>query len=399
MAVENLHIAKIKVENYKSLRNSEIEFKEGLNIIIGKNGAGKSNLLEFIDKYVVVSPIRVVRSLRPSINFFVAFGYVKNKVRNLFSYFIERIKPAKSSNASYIFELTINKLDGHERTIIDEKLIFNDLVTRDEIFKKNKHLSDEFDMIRDTEKGLISFSFPEELLWLSKPTAMTIETDIEKFFTPNVNYSESQLFFKLEYEMEDDFFEEIIKLNLEDIKQKLIIYVSEFFNNIGLQTILDQYTIIKKIRLNPNINIYRAESRIIIENLYIDFYINNDWLPWSFLSDGTKRLFYLISECISRDRGVLLIEEPELGIHPHQLYKLLEFLKEQAKEKQIIISTHSPLVLDALNEKELNRIIIAEYSNGTKFRHLSKAEISKAKAYIKEVGDLSTYWLHSDLEK
>jgi len=62
-----------------------------------------------------------------------------------------------------------------------------------------------------------------------------------------------------------------------------------------------------------------------------------------------------------------------------KLYKILDFLKEQSKSKQIIISTHSPLALDVLNEKELDRIIIAEYDNGTKFRHLTKAEISKAK--------------------
>ena len=127
--------------------------------------------------------------------------------------------------------------------------------------------------------------------------------------------------------------------------------------------------------------------------------IGNDWLPWSYLSDGTKRLFYIITECISIENGIILVEEPELGIHPHQLFKLMDFLKEQSRTKQVIITTHSPMVLDILNENELDRITIAEYDKETKFLKLNEEQISKAKEYINEVGELSYYWLHSDLEK
>ncbi len=122
-------------------------------------------------------------------------------------------------------------------------------------------------------------------------------------------------------------------------------------------------------------------------------------MPWSYLSDGTKRLFYLVSECLTVDEGIILVEEPELGIHPHQLLKVLDFLKEQSRTKQVIISTHSPLALDVLKEDELDRIIIATYEKGTRFYHLTEEEKIKAKKYMNEVGELSYYWLHSNLEK
>jgi len=122
-------------------------------------------------------------------------------------------------------------------------------------------------------------------------------------------------------------------------------------------------------------------------------------MPWSYLSDGTKRLFYILTEVISSGEGLILLEEPELGIHPHQLFKVLQFLKDQSLEKQIIISTHSPLALDILNDTELGKITIANFSKGTKFTKLTKPQIEKAKKYMQNVGDFSSYWLHSDLEK
>ena len=123
-------------------------------------------------------------------------------------------------------------------------------------------------------------------------------------------------------------------------------------------------------------------------------------MPWSQLSDGTKRLFYLITEITNWTGGLILVEEPELGIHPRQFHLLMQFLKEEAEEKQIIMSTHSPQALNFLEESELLHILITYYDQkkGTLIKHLSTSQISKAKKYMKEVGFLSDYWMLSDLE-
>ncbi|HRG89368.1 MAG TPA: AAA family ATPase, partial [Chitinophagales bacterium] len=98
---------------------------------------------------------------------------------------------------------------------------------------------------------------------------------------------------------------------------------------------------------------------------------------------------------------LILVEEPELGIHPHQFHLVMQFLKEQAETKQIIISTHSPQALNYLNEDELSNILITKYDakKGTQVKHLTKPQINKAKKYMKEVGFLSDYWMMSDLEE
>ncbi|OGX90646.1 hypothetical protein BEN49_06215 [Hymenobacter coccineus] len=80
--------------------------------------------------------------------------------------------------------------------------------------------------------------------------------------------------------------------------------------------------------------------------------------------------------------------------------KLLLFLRQQSKKHQIIITTHSPQVLDMLEEDELDRITICELDQkkGTQFRKLKKAQIVTAKKYMQEIGFLSDYWRHGTLE-
>ena len=149
--------------------------------------------------------------------------------------------------------------------------------------------------------------------------------------------------------------------------------------------------------------------------MFLEFLIDGNWHPFSNLSDGTKRLFYIITEVafdspfyflgygilapnLNNINRIILIEEPELGVHPHQLHELMLFLKEQSQHKQIIITTHSPQVLDILDKDELGIIASYEKGEGTKLRHLDDQEIAKAQQYMEE-DYLSDYWRFSDLEK
>jgi AAA15 family ATPase/GTPase len=188
-------------------------------------------------------------------------------------------------------------------------------------------------------------------------------------------------------------------IELETFKEIFIKTFDDFNEKYQMNYYLSGYSPVQEIRINPNINVYNADNKILVENLLIDFKVNDNWVPWSYLSDGTKRLFYVITQCLSLTDGLLLIEEPELGIHPHQLFSLMEFIKEQSSKKQIIISTHSPIVLDVLSPDELNKINIVKLTKeGTQFYKLNKDQIETAKEYMSKVGDLSYYWLHSDLE-
>ena len=181
---------------------------------------------------------------------------------------------------------------------------------------------------------------------------------------------------------------------------------------------LRKYTPIEDIKISSNMSIYynSIQREFIVKGFAFDFKILENWLPFHALSSGTQRLFYIISELVTPSSTtefnkegalgapefdqIILLEEPELGIHPHQLHLLLNFLREQSEKHQIIITTHSPQVLDMLKEDELDRITICELheTKGTQFRKLKKTQIVDARRYMKEVGFLSDYWRMGDLE-
>ena len=49
-----MKVNKIKINSYGKLKDKEINLKDGINVIYGKNEAGKSTLLRFILNYFIL---------------------------------------------------------------------------------------------------------------------------------------------------------------------------------------------------------------------------------------------------------------------------------------------------------------------------------------------------------
>jgi predicted ATPase len=70
-------------------------------------------------------------------------------------------------------------------------------------------------------------------------------------------------------------------------------------------------------------------------------YYEGDLLA-NLLSDGTVNVAALIVALFFEDKDVVIIEEPERNIHPRLISGLIELMKDAARNKQIIVTTHSP---------------------------------------------------------
>jgi len=74
-------------------------------------------------------------------------------------------------------------------------------------------------------------------------------------------------------------------------------------------------------------------------------YTQDEFLPASFISDGTIHVVALIIALYFDDNPVVIIEEPERNIHPFLIARVVDMLEEASEKKQIIVTTHNPEVV------------------------------------------------------
>jgi len=374
------YISRVHLKGYKSIHDLEVDLKPGINIIIGPNGSGKTNFMESLFKsrrhYFIEDPISSI------------------------------IQVEVPDGSSVIYEWNNQKSD--EKGV---KFIYSNQETRDgilivstkwRVYEDPKRFEAPFEQIGDILKSsslwnvplLISYGLPQLFAdSMTEPVKIAFNVRKEKVDLLNDHTFENTSF------LLGNIFLESHQLYGTDIKESVIDKVDlEVLNNnlkscSPIQAVrFDQKRVLQYID--------ETNNTLVLENLLFQFLIAEKWLYWNQLSDGTKRLFYLISLVTYYNKYVLL-EEPELGIHPDQLYKLMDFLKEQAEKKQIILTTHSPDVLNMLGRDQLDRIIVTRYDTekGTQMHHLSEKQIRKAHIYMDETGDVSDFWVHSNLEE
>ena len=73
--------------------------------------------------------------------------------------------------------------------------------------------------------------------------------------------------------------------------------------------------------------------------------------PSADLSDGTLRFLYLLAILANPDPpGLIAIDEPETGLHPTMLRIVAEYARDAAGRTQVVLTTHSPELLDAFGD-------------------------------------------------
>ncbi len=96
-------------------------------------------------------------------------------------------------------------------------------------------------------------------------------------------------------------------------------------------------------------------------------------VPATRLSDGTLRYLCLLAIlCHPRPGPLVCIEEPELGLHPDVLPTLANLLKDAAERTQLIVTTHSDVLVDALTDQPDAVVVAERTSTGTTLTRLDR---------------------------
>jgi predicted ATPase len=100
-------------------------------------------------------------------------------------------------------------------------------------------------------------------------------------------------------------------------------------------------------------------------------------IPATRLSDGSLRYLCLLAILCDPDPPPLIcIEEPELGLHPDLLHKLADLLVDASHRCQLIVTTHSEILVDALTEHPDSVVVCEKQEAKTTMERLDPSELA-----------------------
>ena len=143
-------------------------------------------------------------------------------------------------------------------------------------------------------------------------------------------------------------------------------------------------------RLEPSLDSYLKRFYESYESLHprifgntIELIVNEaglgSSLPASRLSDGTIRFIALLAIlCHPEPPPLICIEEPEIAMHPDSLDLVVELLIEASQRTQLIVTTHSPWLIDRLSAQP-DSVVVCERdrhpTDGTQFKRFSRKQL------------------------
>lgn len=364
-------IKKVKIENFRSIKNQEIELCN-YTLIIGNNGTGKTSVLEAIN--YALSPSFLSGRIKHT-DFY-------NGEHNPVSVTVEFEKELKAklpdgyTKQDVPFKEVLLKIKFRERKAPEKA--FSDLVVIDHRIEPTNYVIKTKDGWSIKRKSGSDFKFREQLLALNiieteeLPRSFYFNKSRDKQLQRGFNSSINTVFDDfnwrfLKNENSRNFFNEkkqIEKekiLDLIDIKENVFDILNQKLKDFGID----------------NIDISFIDGKAPFNNAYLSRKEQID-LPVKYLGSGVEMIISLIfletMASLSKERLVILIDEPELHLHPSLQYKLSEYLGNISSKHQIIVSTHSPIFFKNCIGKKNVKLLVATNTteNGIQIKESEK---------------------------
>ena len=383
-------IRKVRATNFKNFESIDVDFSD-LNVVIGQNSSGKSNLVSIFQFIKDISTVGLSNaiSLQGGLEYLLNFKnshdgpmeieIVSDNKKNIFiggphgiklsevSYKIQ-IYPFKRKNGIKRFfeEVTIkscdSKLSANESSEI--KIISDNgklkAVGDSEDINKVFPFGDIFDEYSGKEFGSL-MRFPPLSFFLGFGSEIGIQV---YDFDPKLSKRAIPIAGKAELESDGSNTTLLLRkiFNKPDERKKFIEYLRvclPFVRDLSVENQVDRSLLFKMSET------YNSKTDI----------------PAFIISDGTIEIVSIIYALFFEQKKLIVIEEPERNIHPHLISNLMNLIKEASKRKQIIITTHSPEIIKHVTLDNL--YIVDRDKNGSSkvFRASDKKEIE---VFLKE---------------
>ena len=341
-------IEQIGIDNYKSIRNTLVLLKR-VNILIGENGAGKSNFISFFEMIKALYDKRLGSYMLSNggIGSILYRGRKCSKmIRGMIDYnntnaFFFELRPGIGDKA-FIEETgdyynsnneTYKNYAEWDRVVWDKAVEESSLSESD--FVRAKHM-------QALLKSFIVYHFHDT----SKSSPMRQPCYIDDNVT--LRHDASNLPAVL------------FRLQKNDIKAFRIIEA----------TVHSVAPYFKRFKLAPMIT---DPSRIKLEGEEQD---SDMYLDASSLSDGTLRFIALATLLLQSEMPeTIIIDEPELGLHPAAMIKLSSMIKRASAKAQIIIGTQSITLISNFTINDL--IVVSRNECQSTFHRLNENDFTQ----------------------
>lgn len=336
-------IEKIGICNYKSIRDVFIPLRK-INILIGENGAGKSNFISFFEM------VKAIYDRRLGAYMLSNGGINAQLYRGLkYSKYIKGLIDYDNRDA---FFFTLRPGVGDKAYIEETGEYFN----KNGVISKGYQSWDRMNWDKTVEESEISER--------KYPRAIYIKTLLESFIVYHFHDTSKTSPMRQPCPVGDNATLRHDASNLPAVLYRLQQTDISAFRLIEA-TVRSVAPYFKRFKLAPMIT---DESRIKLEWEEED---SDMYLDASSLSDGTLRFIALATLLLQTNLpDTIIIDEPELGLHPAAMVKMSAMIKKAASKAQVIIATQSVTLISIFSIEDL--IVVGRNENQSTFHRLDE---------------------------
>lgn len=346
------YLQRIDISGFKSIREMSLELRP-LNVLIGANGVGKSNFIgafKFLNE-LINKNLQVYVALAGGANTFLHFG--RQHTDEL--YFYIELAQDVDGLMTNAYSCTLQPSATDSFVFVDEVAYFHDRSR----YKKPM----------DIPLG----SGHRESLLKQEARHQGIVRHVHEAVTSwrvyHFHDTSERARIKGTGEINDNVFLRPDGANLAAYLYWLQTKQPAAYRNI-VDTIRLVAPFFADFDLKPD---RRDESKIRLEWREVG---SDTYFDANALSDGTLRFMCLATLMLqpkSRLPATILLDEPELGLHPYAIGVLADLLTGTARETQLIVSTQS---VTLVNQLDYEHIVVADrQEQQSVFRHLDGAEL------------------------
>lgn len=340
-------LEKLTIKNFKSIREQSLALGP-LNVFIGGNGSGKSNLIQVFKflREILSQNLAGYTATKGGADTLLYFGKKRSPIMEFFLEFTED----ETSNA---YEVKLIGTDDDSLIITNEVAFYHD---------KERFPNKPYD------RPISSYGKESRLKNDSHMCTRQVIRDLDSYRVYHFHDTSDRAAVKGTADVEDN---RVLRPQAENLAAFLYwmqLKRPDHFANVE-DTVRQIAPFFEKFRLAP-----RAldESKIRLEwkEKGNDAYFNA-----SSLSDGTLRFICLATLLLQPDLpAVILLDEPELGLHPAAVTLLADLLSSAATRTQVIVATQS---VTLVNQFEQDAVWTVDREDGQSvFRRLKDEDMA-----------------------